>query len=190
MVIVQRIGESGIYNEEDIVAAIGGYHNELAGAVLPSICYYTSQLLDMCQINGAFLNKNVLCVWDLACVGEVQHALLEIALCVARAADIIVRMAILAVRALSIKMLPSQEIMSNDSVGISPTPMSIKHLSVETRCGRPNSSLWKACSAMKGATLVLSLKITLLQQTQIFSCYDISSIMALREALCKCLIQS
>ena len=76
MEIIEPSGGRGIYREDDMVATIERCHNELAGALLPSICYRTSQLLDMRRINHALIDRNVPCVWDMAhSVGDVQHTL-------------------------------------------------------------------------------------------------------------------
>ena len=68
--------ENGLYDEDSIIATINSCHHALAGALLPSVVFHTSQLLDMGRINGELIAKKVLCVWDMAhSVGNVQHSL-------------------------------------------------------------------------------------------------------------------
>lgn len=67
---------SGLYSTAAILEAIESHHFEICGALLPSIVFHTSQLLDIPIINAALINRGCLCVWDMAhSVGNVPHNL-------------------------------------------------------------------------------------------------------------------
>ena len=189
LVIVQPSGESGIYNEEDIVAVIESCHNELGSCTTIDLLLHISTVRYVPDKWCIFEQKCSMCVGLGLCGRGAACPARDRIVCGAGSgynranghpsgAGFIYQNAALV-----------REIMSNDSVGISPTPMSIKHLSVETQCGKTKQQPVESVQRHEGSNSeVLSLKV-LIADLQIFSCYDISSIMALREALCKCLIQ-
>lgn len=66
--------ESQLYATGEILDIIAARHKEIAGALLPSIVFHTSQLLDIPSINGALVDRGIVCVWDTAhSVGNVMH---------------------------------------------------------------------------------------------------------------------
>lgn len=67
---------SHLYSSSQILATIEQSHAQIAGALLPSIVFHTSQLLDISSINGALIDRGIICVWDMAhSIGNVLHHL-------------------------------------------------------------------------------------------------------------------
>ena len=54
-------GSAGLYDAERIIVLIGSHHHELAGALLPTVVFHTSQLMDIRRINAAFIDNGVFC---------------------------------------------------------------------------------------------------------------------------------